>query len=331
MVAVIAAQGQAFLQQLGDGVHIAVCEGAHLLTCSGESGGDTAQTDLDDLEAVGLVGLLPESAPTDSQGVDGIDDGGDLLRQGCGPLPVAGADDGARLLMPAALQGQGMGHGGVEVEKFGIGGIFRRMAGKFAHQGLVMLGHGVARQVVLEELDQGILVQQHLAHIGGVAVDTHRHAGQIVEQAQIQEGLGIVIAYTSVYGNTRGAVELLAERLRAKGAPKVVVHDLARCDMAEAISDAFRYGKLVLATTTYNGDVFPFMREFIHHLTERNYRNRTVGLMENGSWAPVAAKVMTKMLEGSKDLTFAPTTVKIFSALDDNSRAQIEALADAMK
>ena len=145
------------------------------------------------------------------------------------------------------------------------------------------------------------------------------------------ESEGVVIAYTSVYGNTRAAVELLAQKLEEKGCPKVVVNDLARCDMAEAVEDAFRYGKLVLATTTYNGDVFPFMREFIHHLTERNYRNRTVGLMENGSWAPVAAKVMTKMLEGSKDLTFAPTTVKIFSALDDNSRAQIEALADEMK
>ena len=145
------------------------------------------------------------------------------------------------------------------------------------------------------------------------------------------ESEGVVIAYTSVYGNTKAAVELLAQKLEEKGCPKVVVNDLARCDMAEAVEDAFRYGKLVLATTTYNGDVFPFMREFIHHLTERNYRNRTVGLMENGSWAPVAAKVMTKMLEGSKDLTFAPTTVKIFSALDDHSRAQIEALADEMK
>ena len=141
------------------------------------------------------------------------------------------------------------------------------------------------------------------------------------------ESEGVVIAYTSIYGHTKAAAELLAKTLEEKGCPKVVLNDLARCDMAEAVEDAFRYGKLVLATTTYNGDVFPHMREFIHHLTERNFRNRTVGLMENGSWAPVAAKVMTKMLEGSKDLTFAPTTVKIFSALDDNSRAQIEALA----
>ena len=144
------------------------------------------------------------------------------------------------------------------------------------------------------------------------------------------ESEGVVIAYTSVYGHTKAAAELLAQKLQEKGCPKVVLNDLARCDMAEAVEDAFRYGKLVLATTTYNGDVFPFMREFIHHLTERNFRNRTVGFMENGSWAPIAAKVMTKMLEGSKDLIFAPTTVKIFSALDDSSRAQIEALADEL-
>ena len=141
------------------------------------------------------------------------------------------------------------------------------------------------------------------------------------------ESEGILIAYTSVYGNTKAAVELLAETLRQKGCPKVVVNDLARCDMAEAVEDAFRYGKLVLATTTYNGDIFPFMKEFIHHLTERNFQNRTIGLMENGSWAPTAAKVMTKMLEGSKNLTFTENNVKILSVLNDASRAQIEALA----
>ena len=144
------------------------------------------------------------------------------------------------------------------------------------------------------------------------------------------EDEGVMIAYTSVYGHTKAAVELLAKKLEEKGCPKVVVNDLARCDMAEAVEDAFRYGKLVLATTTYNGDVFPFMKEFIHHLTERNYRNRTVGLMENGTWAPTAAKTMAKMLEGSKDLTFAGTTVKIMSALNDDSRAQIEALAEEL-
>ena len=144
------------------------------------------------------------------------------------------------------------------------------------------------------------------------------------------ESEGIVIAYTSVYGNTKAAVELLAAELEAKGCPKVVVNDLARCDMAEAVEDAFRYGKLVLATTTYNGDIFPFMKEFIHHLTERNYQNRTIGMMENGSWAPTAAKVMTKMLEGSKNLTFTENNVKILSALSDASRAQITALAEEL-
>ena len=141
------------------------------------------------------------------------------------------------------------------------------------------------------------------------------------------ESEGVVIAYTSVYGNTKKAVELLASKLRNLGCPKVVVNDLARCDMAECVEDAFRYGKLVLATTTYNGDVFPFMKEFIHHLTERSYQNRTVGLMENGTWAPTAAKTMRKMLDGSKNLTFCETSVKILSALSDASRDQIEALA----
>ena len=141
------------------------------------------------------------------------------------------------------------------------------------------------------------------------------------------ESEGIMIAYTSVYGNTKAAVELLAKKLEEQGCPKVVVNDLARCDMAEAVEDAFRYGKLVLATTTYNGDVFPFMKEFIHHLTERNYQDRTIGLIENGSWAPVAAKVMKTMFEKSRNITFTETSVKIMSALSDESRAQIDALA----
>ena len=144
------------------------------------------------------------------------------------------------------------------------------------------------------------------------------------------ESEGVVIAYTSVYGNTKAAVELLEKTLLEKGCPKVSVHDLARDDMAEAVEDAFRYGKLVLATTTYNGDVFPFMKTFIHHLTERNYQSRTVGMMENGSWAPTAAKVMTKMLEGSKNLTFTQNNVKILSALNDESKATIAALAEEL-
>ena len=141
---------------------------------------------------------------------------------------------------------------------------------------------------------------------------------------------GVVIAYTSVYGHTKDAVEKLASQLRANGCPKVVVHDLARCDMAQAVADAFRYSKLVLATTTYNADVYPFMKEFIHHLTERNFRNRTVALMENGSWAPLAAKVMRKMLEECKNLTFTDTTVRILSALNETSSAQVEALAQEL-
>ncbi len=139
---------------------------------------------------------------------------------------------------------------------------------------------------------------------------------------------GIMIAYTSVYGNTKKAADLLADKLRAKGCPKVVVNDLARCDMAEAVEDAFRYGKLILATTTYNADIFPFMREFINHLTERNFQNRKIGLVENGSWAPLAAKTMKKMLEGCKNLTFANTTVSVRSALNEDSNAQLEALAE---
>jgi flavorubredoxin/flavin reductase (DIM6/NTAB) family NADH-FMN oxidoreductase RutF len=141
---------------------------------------------------------------------------------------------------------------------------------------------------------------------------------------------GIVIAYTSVYGNTKKAVMQLADKLRERGCPKVVVNDLARCDMAEAVEDAFRYSKLVLATTTYNADIFPFMKEFIHHLTERNYSNRTVALIENGSWAPMAAKVMRGMLEGSKNLTFADTTVRIHSALNAESGEQLTTLADEL-
>ena len=144
------------------------------------------------------------------------------------------------------------------------------------------------------------------------------------------ESEGVVIAYTSIYGNTKKAVELLAEKLTEKGCPKVTVTDLARDDMAEAVEDAFRYGKLVLATTTYNGDVFPFMKEYIHHLTERSYQNRTVAFIENGSWAPVASKVMARMLEGCKNLTVAENNVKIFSALSNESRAQIEALSDEL-
>jgi len=141
---------------------------------------------------------------------------------------------------------------------------------------------------------------------------------------------GVVIAYTSVYGNTQKAVLLLAQKLEEKGCRKVVVNDLARCDMAEAVEDAFRYSKMVLATTTYNGEIFPFMREFIQHLTERNYSNRTVAFIENGSWAPLAAKVMKGMLEKSKNLVFAENAVKIMSAVSEENVVQLDALAEEL-
>lgn len=141
---------------------------------------------------------------------------------------------------------------------------------------------------------------------------------------------GIMIAYTSVYGNTKKAALLLAEQLEAKGNIKVVINDLARCDMAEAVEDAFRYSKIVFATTTYNGEIFPFMREFIQHLTERNFSNRTVAFIENGSWAPMAARLMKGMFEKSKNINYTDTTVKIMSALNEESIAQINALADEL-
>ena len=138
---------------------------------------------------------------------------------------------------------------------------------------------------------------------------------------------GILVAYTSIYGNTKAAAELLARKLEEEGCPKVVLTDLARSDISENVEKAFRYSKLVLATPTYNGDVFPYMKEFIHHLTERNYQNRTVAFIENGTWAPTAAKVMAKMLEGSKNLTFAETTVTIRSAVKEETLRAIDTLA----
>lgn len=144
------------------------------------------------------------------------------------------------------------------------------------------------------------------------------------------ESEGTVIAYTSVYGNTRKAAEILKEKLLEKGCKKVALNDLARCDMAEAVEDAFRYGKLILATTTYNSDVFPFMREFINELAERGYKNRKIGLVENGSWAPTAANVMKKKLEGLKNIELAETVVTIKSAMTDENIAQLEKLAEEM-
>ncbi|MBR5246194.1 MAG: FprA family A-type flavoprotein [Clostridia bacterium] len=144
------------------------------------------------------------------------------------------------------------------------------------------------------------------------------------------ESEGTLICYTSVYGNTKNAVEILAEELKNEGCPKVVVNDLARCDMAEAVEDAFRYGKIILATTTYNGDLFPFMREFINELTERGYRNRKIGIVENGSWGPIVKNKIKKMFENSKEITFAESIVTIHSAVKSENIEQIKALAKEM-
>ena len=178
------------------------------------------------------------------------------------------------------------------------------------------------------ELDISIICPTH----GPVLTENLEHYINLYDiwSSYRPETEGIMIAYTSVYGHTKEAVQLLESKLKAKGCPKVVVTDLAREDMAEAVEDAFRYSKLVLATTTYNAEIFPFMREFINHLTERGYQNRTVALMENGSWAPLAAKTMLSMLEPCKNITYAKTTVKILSALSDDSRAQIDELSDEL-
>ena len=190
----------------------------------------------------------------------------------------------------------------------------------------------------------GVQVQAVLKKAAGLDIETicSLH-GPILHKEQLADVLaaydtwsayrpetdGILVAYTSIYGHTADAAEQLAEELRTKG-QQVVVMDLARCDMAEAIAQAFRFSKLVLATPTYNGDVFPFTKTFIEHLTERNYQNRTVALMENGSWAPTAARVMRKMFEASKNLTILDETVTVKGSLDDASTAQLHALADAL-
>lgn len=166
----------------------------------------------------------------------------------------------------------------------------------------------------------------------GPIINTPEMIAHVIQQyttwaSYAVESKGVLIAYTSVYGHTKAAVDRLAELLRAKGCEKVVVADLARDEMFETIEDAFRYGKIVLATTTYNAEIFPFMRTFINHLTERNYQNRTIGLIENGSWAPTAARVMRALFEQSKNITFCETVVQIKSALNKQSEAQLDALA----
>ena len=186
---------------------------------------------------------------------------------------------------------------------------------------------------------QALLKKAAALHIEKIC---HLHGPVIAEKLGYYLGLynawstytaeedGVVIAYTSIYGNTKKAALSLAEKLASRGYNKVKVYDLARCDMAQAVAEAFKYSKLVLATTTYNGDVFPFMREYIEHLIERNFQNRTVAFIENGTWAPMAAKVMKGMLEKSKNISYTETSVKIMSALNDESAAQVDALADEL-
>lgn len=169
----------------------------------------------------------------------------------------------------------------------------------------------------------------------GPVLDTPETIGHALQQyttwaSYAVESEGVLIAYTSVYGHTKAAVEKLAAALKAKGCPKVVVADLARDEMFETIEDAFRYGKIVLATTTYNGGIFPFMKTFVHHLTERNYQNRTIGFVENGAWAPQAARILKGMFENSKNITFAANTVTLKGALNATSEAQIDALASEL-
>ena len=194
------------------------------------------------------------------------------------------------------------------------------IVGKYGVQAMSLLKKAADLDIAIICATHGPILRENLGHYIQKYVTWASYA---VEEE------GIVIAYTSIYGNTRKAVELLEEKLRNKGA-KVVVYDLARCDMAQAVAEAFRYSKLVLATTTYNADVFPHMRNYIEHLTERNFQNRTVAFVENGSWAPRAAKVMGEMLAKSKNLTLCENTVRILSALNEQSTAQVEALAEEL-
>ena len=188
----------------------------------------------------------------------------------------------------------------------------------------------------------GVQVQAVLKKLGGLDVQTicplhgpvlNENLGYYLDlyntwSSYGVESEGVLICYTSVYGNTKKAVEIIESELKNKGCKKVAVNDLARCDMAEAVEDAFRYGKIILATTTYNGEIFPFMREFINELTERGYKNRKVGIIENGSWAPMAAKTIKKMLENSKGIDFTETIVTIHSAVTEENMKQISSLAN---
>ncbi len=195
------------------------------------------------------------------------------------------------------------------------------IVGKYGAQVQALLKKAATLDIAIICPLHGPVLTENLAHYLGLYQTWSSYA---------VETEGIMIAYTSVYGHTKEAVELLEQKLKSKGCPKLEVFDLARCDMSEAVESAFRYGKLVLATTTYNAEIFPFMREFINHLTERGFRNRTIGLIENGSWAPLAAKTMKKLLEPCKNITYTNTTVRLLSALNDESRAQVEELADEL-
>ena len=190
--------------------------------------------------------------------------------------------------------------------------------------------YGVQVQAVLKKLEN-IEVERICALHGPILTENLGYYIDLYKtwSSYGVESDGVVINYTSVYGNTKKAVEILAKELEDKGV-KVAVNDLARCDMAEAVEDAFRYGKIVLATTTYNGDIFPFMKEFVHHLTERNFQNKFVGIIENGSWAPLADKIIKGMLEKSKNITFANTSVKILSGIKEENIEQIKALAEEL-
>lgn len=195
------------------------------------------------------------------------------------------------------------------------------IVGKYGAQVQALLKKAAGLDIQIICSTHGPILKENLGHYLGLYQTWSSYS---------VESEGIVIAYTSIYGHTKKAVEQLADKLQAKGCPKVVVHDLARADMSQAVADAFRYGKLILATTTYNAEIFPHMRTFINHLTERNFQNRKVAFIENGSWAPLAAKVMKGLFANSKNLTFADTTVHIKSALSEESSAQLEKLADEM-
>lgn len=193
--------------------------------------------------------------------------------------------------------------------------------------------YGAQTQALLKKaanLDIRTVCPLHGPILKGDAI-SHAVEKYLIWSSYAVESEGVCIAYTSVYGNTKEAALLLKDELLKRGCPKVAIADLARDDMPETVEDAFRYGKLVLATTTYNMDVFPFMRTFIHHLTERTYRNRTIGIIENGTWAPTAAKVIKNLFASSQGISFAEPVVTVKSALNDESRAQIAALADALK